>query len=238
MTASGGQSGSSGATGGSANSTGGTGASVGNGGSTDFGNGGTVNGSQGGSGNAGGLGGTQQAGNGGTVQGPPPSGGSCNDLVSPSATGGCTDGSVSVLYTNRSNAVAFNQMTMTLGLENGGADFALTDLVLRYWFNADGQSNFTGEVDYASASGPDIRDSTCVQFGDQLGSAFADIAFTAAETVGADGVDQVQLRIHTDDFAELDQSNDFSFLENGDGAANANITVYVAGTRVAGCEPE
>lgn len=152
----------------------------------------------------------------------------------PSAVGGCaTDSEIAVLYTDRSDAVAFNQVTMTLDVENTGADFPLTDLVVRYWFAADGQTEFVSEIDYAQIG----KENVCVSFGNQLGQAFADIGFSSSASIGT-GVLDVQVRLHTPNYAQQDQSNDFSFIAGAQGAPNENITVYRAGTRVAGCEPE
>ncbi len=173
-------------------------------------------------------------GGGGVIESPPLSGGSCGGgAVAPTAVGGCSQtGQVSVLYSDTTGSTDTDQLRMTLSVENAGPSFNLSDLVIRYWFTADGRSNFTGEIDYASVDG------VCVNFGDQQGSGFADVAFASSQTVGADGIREVQVRIHTSDYARLDQGNDFSFMAGAMQAANQNLTVYVAGERVAGCEPE
>jgi cellulose binding protein with CBM3 domain len=188
---------------------------------------------------AGGLGGST-SGSGGGAQNPggpatpiSPSGG-CVEAP-PTAVGGdcAAEADLSVVYTDRSDAATFNQVTLTLNVENTGADFPLTDLVLRYWFAAEqGQTEFVAEVDYAQVG----KENVCVTFGNQLGQSFADIGFTSNAPVGA-GAEDVQVRLHTPNYAQQDQSNDFSFIEGAQNAANENITIYRAGTRVAGCEP-
>lgn len=155
--------------------------------------------------------------------------------TAPAATGGCATGtSITVLYSDRSSSPGFNQLTMTISVENAGADFSLADLVLRYWFTADqGQTEFVGEVDYAEIGTQNV----CISFGNQLGQNFADIHFTTSDSIGT-GVQDLQVRLHTPNYAQQEQSNDFSFIAGADGVANANIAVYQAGTLVAGCEPE
>jgi cellulose 1,4-beta-cellobiosidase len=127
---------------------------------------------------------------------------------------------------------------MTLTLNNTGGDFNLTDLVIRYWFTADGQANFTGEIDYATlGGGADLKPSMCVAFGDQLGSQFADIGFTAGGTVGPTGIPDIQIRIHTQNYSPLDQANDFSYDAGAAAEPNPNLAIYLAGALVGGCEP-
>jgi hypothetical protein len=55
--------------------------------------------------------------------------------------------------------------------------------------------------------------------------------------VGPEGVDQVQVRLRTNDYQPWDQSNDFSFSANGTDIENRNITPYVSGVQVGGCVP-
>jgi endoglucanase len=147
---------------------------------------------------------------------------------------------VVILYTDRGNgSVNANQATMTLHVQNAGAAFDLTDLTMRYWFTDDGQSDFIAEIDYAAQTNGSSFSKTdvSVTFAEESGSNYALIGFTAGDSVGPEGVDQVQVRIHTNNYAMLDQSNDFSFLGNGSATANRNITPYINGVQVGGCVP-
>ena len=178
--------------------------------------------------------------NGGGSAGTAPIGGNCAAIPSPVATGGgcAMTATKTITYTDRSDAAASQQLSMTLRLNNTGGDFNLTDLVIRYWFTADGQANFTGEIDYATlGGGADLKPSMCVAFGDQRGSQFADIGFTAGGTVGPTGIPDIQIRIHTQNYAMLDQANDFSYDGGAAAAANPNLAIYLAGALVGGCEP-
>jgi hypothetical protein len=176
---------------------------------------------------------------GGAAGSPPISGGSCQSIVAPVATGVCaaSGGTVAITYSD-TGAGATNQIKMKLALANTGSDFNLNDLTIRYWFTANGESNFTGDIDYATLTGgADMKGSMCVAFGDQRGSQFADVAFTGGGSVGSTGIREVQLRIHTQNYAELDQSDDFSYSAGATNAPNLNLAVYLAGRLVAGCEP-
>jgi cellulose 1,4-beta-cellobiosidase len=233
--------------------------STGNGGTGPVGSAGSSSNPVSGSGGAGGTGNSKSGGSSGTGSGVvggkagsssgssgtggstgPITGGSCTNIVEPTAKGGCVATSTaSIVYTDRSNgAASTNQLTMKLRLDNTGAAIDLTKLVIRYWFTADGGASFTGDIDYATLNGQgDLKSSICVNFGDQLGSQFADIAFTGGGTAGTDGIQEVQLRVHTQNYSQLDQSNDFSYSASAQATANKNISVYVGGTLVGGCEP-
>jgi hypothetical protein len=77
----------------------------------------------------------------------------------------------------------------------------------------------------------------CVAFGDQLGSQFADIGFTGGGTVGPSGIPDIQIRIHTDGYAMLNQADDFSYVAGAAAEPNPNLAIYLAGELVGGCEP-
>ena len=211
----------------SGSSSSGTGGSLGTSGSTNNTGGSSGSGTSGSSG----TGGSTGTGGSGSVANPP---------LQPLAKGMCmATSSVVIVYTDRGNgAAASNQATMTLHVNNSGPAFDLTALTIRYWFTDDGLGDFTAEIDYASQSnGMGNKGDVSVTFGKESGSNYASIGFTAGGSVGPEGVDQVQLRLHTNDYKMLDQSNDFSYLGSAAAVANANITPYVNGTQVGGCVP-
>jgi hypothetical protein len=150
---------------------------------------------------------------------------------------------VLITYRDRSNGSATaNEPTMVLGVENTGAAFTLSELTIRYWFTADGASGFTGDIDYSSVAGG--SGSVSVSFGEELGANYAELGFSGTESVGAEGVDEVQLRFHGNPYQDMSQANDFSFIPPNpsippppDGIPNRNITPYVSGVQVGGCEP-
>ena len=200
----------------------------------------TANGGTGGSLGSSGSGGTFTA-NGGTggSLGSSGSGGTSGSV--PLAPGEClpTDDIV-VLYRDRKAAEpSTNEPSMVLQVQNpGGTSFPLSDLAIRYWFTADGTSNFTANVDYATLNGQGSLGGINVSFGQEFGSDYAEITFSGTDTVGTDGIRELQLRFHAQPYAPLDQTNDFSYLSPATTAtANRNITPYLRGSQVGGCVP-
>jgi len=228
------------AQGGTAGSSGGTAGTGGVSGSSSTGGTQSNSGTSGTGGASGSSGTSGSSGSSGT-NGSSGSAGSGSAALLPLAEGTCLPGTdqVVIVYTDRGNgSVNANQATMTLQVQNDGAAFELTDLSMRYWFTDDGQSDFIAEIDYAAqAGGANIKDDITVTFAEESGSNYALIGFSAGSTVGPEGVDQVQVRIHTNNYAMLDHSNDFSFLGNGSATPNRNITPYINGVQVGGCVP-
>jgi hypothetical protein len=210
-------------------------------------NGGTFTGSGGSSGsssnNTGGSAGSSSNNTGGSAgSSSNNTGGSAGTgAVTPLAEGDCLGQSdVTILYRDRKNgAASTNEPSMVLSVQNSGADFPLNALTIRYWFTADGGSNFTGNIDYATLDGQgNLSGSTTVTFGEEFGSNYAELAFTGTDTVNSTGVREVQLRFHSDPYSDMTQTNDFSFLSPASAATpNPNITPYVSGEQVGGCVP-
>jgi hypothetical protein len=211
---------------------GGTGSSgTGSGGtlSTTGGSSGTGTGARGGSGGAGGSGGSAGAGgsgSGGTGNTAPPPIGECAD-----ATTGGGNVELKVFYTERSMA-ADKEMRFTLRIANEGNGFPVSQLTLRYWFDDDGFPVNAGNIDFASN-----QVQATITFGEALGSNYAEIAFGSTADIGL-GVDQVQVRLRDPSYQTTpNQTNDFSYSAAAADTENRNITAYVMGTKVFGCEP-
>jgi len=228
----GGTSGAVGNTGGTSNAGSGTGGTfnTGTGGSTNTGTGGSTNT---------GTGGTTNTGTGGTAG----TAGTGNTGPLPLAEGECLPQSyLTITYQDRTNgSTPDSEPSMVLGIQNpGGLSFSLADLTIRYWFTADGAGAFSGNIDYAQLGGGQNglqSGDVSVSFGQEFGSDYAELAFSSTATVGATGVQEVQLRFHGNPYAPMDQPNDFSFISDADGVPNPNITPYVSGAQVGGCVP-
>jgi hypothetical protein len=208
---------------------------------------GPVGGSSSGSFNA--TGGSGSPSNGGSFS---PSGGSGGSFgtsgsggtgsIAPLAVGDCLDADdIVVLYLDRTSGAATNEPSMRMQVQNpGGTTFPLSDLAIRYWFTADGTSGFTGVVDYATINGQsNINTQINITFGQEFGSDYAEMTFpTLTDSIGAEGVRELQLRFHATPYAPLTQTNDFSFLQGATAlTANRNITPYLQNTQVGGCVP-
>lgn len=168
------------------------------------------------------------------------------DAATPDASvvppGAChaDDSGVVLVYTDRSSALSSDQLTLSLSVSTTVPASRLSELSLRYWFNADGVADFTGDIDYASIGGTVVAHSdVTVAFGSAPHSDYAQLSFELVD-VQSDPVvlDEIQLRLHSSDYALLDQRNDFSFLQGASAASNRNISVYLAGELIAGCEPQ
>jgi endoglucanase len=201
--------------------------------------GGTFNGTGGSSGSNSAGGSNGASGSGGSSGSASTGGTAGSGVAAPLAEGDCLDQSdVTVLYRDRGNGSAStNEPTMVLSVQNTGPEFDVADLTIRYWFTADGAGNFTGNVDYAALDGQQNLQ-VAVTFGQESGSDYAELGFSSAGTVTAAGVREVQLRFHGNPYANMMQTNDFSFLSPATSATpNRNITPYVSGVQVGGCVP-
>jgi hypothetical protein len=224
----------------------------GNAGSTGGGVGGSTGGisSRGGSSGAGtfGFGGNPSTANGGTFSangGTGATGVSGNGgtgTLQPLAEGDCLDtNDLVITYRNRAANESTNEPSLVMGVQNSaGATFDLSTLTIRYWFTADGTSNFIPTVDYATLNGQgNISGSISVTFAEEFGSNYAQMSFApGAGTVDAQGVRELQLRFHADPYQAMNQANDFSFLASATALTpNPNITPYLNGEQVGGCVP-
>lgn len=152
------------------------------------------------------------------------------DCVTPAATDPIR---VALFYTQRADA---NQISMVLALRNDGDQYPMEDLVMRYWFDPDGFTGFDATVDFAAAGAVTLTPDVAVTFGEARGMSFADINVARADAIGT-GINTIQLRMFAPNFPALTQTNDFSFLAGANNEENPNITVYVDGEQVLGCEP-
>jgi hypothetical protein len=196
----------------------------------------------GGTGAAPSTGGTGGAAGGGGTGGAPGAGGTGTGGTASTPAGNCVEtGDISVFYTETANATTQNiRMTLALLHQGDAAAFTFSDLVLRYWFGDDGLGGFVGQSFYAQAAqangGADLTANVTTTFGEELGSAYIDIGFNSNANIGA-GIQQLQMDIHSDPYANWDQSNDFSFVADANNVVNENITVFVDGEQVFGCTP-
>jgi cellulose binding protein with CBM3 domain len=214
---------------GTGSSTGGT-ASSSTGGTGSSALGGSSSSAQGGTGSS--TGGTSSGAQGGTGSSTGGTGGNPN--APPPAVGDCADedgsGNFEVSVTSRERP-ADNQISVVIGVDNVGNGFPLSDLVLRYWFNDDDLPMDQFDIDYTSAPG-----GVTITFGEALGSNFADIGFSSTNDIGT-GVEQIQIRLRTSNYATVNQTNDFSYNAGETEVVNRNISAYKSGAKIFGCEP-
>lgn len=207
---------------------GGAGVSMGGTGFTQGGSGGAV--VQGGGGGMAGsmmaMGGEAGMGMGGTGVEPP-----LDNCVETGSVGGFI---TEVLYTENVQAQSID---VTLAVRNTGAAFNMNQLSVRYWFTPGTTQPFTFACYYAqSATGATITDDVNVTFGQNAVSAFAEVTVDRAEPMGT-GINQIQLSMRANNVA-LVHDDDFSYVPDVTAfQLNPNISAYVDGVRVYGCEP-
>ncbi len=142
---------------------------------------------------------------------------------------------LTVFYTDQT---VTGQIGMRLTVSNAGSDYPMSDLVLRYWFTAGALTGFVSNVDYAALiqEAQSIAANVNVSFGEAFGSYYADINIIRPDPIGM-GIESLQLRIHTPNFDILNHTDDFSYVADATDVVNQNITAYVSGEQVFGCEP-
>ncbi|MET0409993.1 MAG: hypothetical protein ABW217_01790 [Polyangiaceae bacterium] len=210
--------------------------SLGGGGSNGTGSGGTGSSSLGGSTSSTGGTASSTGGTGSNAQGGTGSGGTGNPNMPPPAVGDCADedgsGTLELSVTSQERA-ADNQISVVIGVENVGNGFPLSDLVLRYWFSDDDLDMTVAEIDFVSGL---QKNEVPITFGEALGSNYFDVGFTSANDIGT-GIAEIQIRIHTSNYATVNQANDFSYNAGTAEVINRNISAYIDGVKVFGCEP-
>lgn len=148
--------------------------------------------------------------------------------------GSVDDFNVQVFYTDNSPA---STISMVLAVRNEGATYPTSDLTLRYWFTPGTTQEFTFTCDYAvSATNVTLTPNVGVTFGTTATSAYAEISIDSADDIGA-GIDTLQLRLYTPMFSALTHTDDFSYIAAANNVVNENISAYVGGVQVFGCEP-
>lgn len=136
-----------------------------------------------------------------------------------------------------------NQIGAKLNIVNGGAvSVPLADLKVRYWFTAtadDVTSPLVFECDYAAVGQGNITSS----FGAASGmnaDHYLEVGFLAGAGSIAAGANsgEVQARIHSSNFQNFIQTNDYSFDPTKTSFQDAiTVTLYASGTLIWGTEP-
>jgi hypothetical protein len=172
-----------------------------------------------------GTGGAGGAGMGGAGVEPPP-----ENCVETGSVGGFN---TEVFYTEN---VQNQSIGMTLAIRNTGAAFNMNQLSVRYWYTPGTTQAFTFMCYYAqSAANATITDDVSVTFGQNAVSAFAEVTIDRADPMGT-GINQIQLDLRANN-VNLLHTDDFSFVDGAMTALNPNISAYVDGVQVFGCEP-
>ena len=123
-----------------------------------------------------------------------------------------------------------------------GENVNLSDLVIRYYFTADGNQDQTVWVDnasiqmnqapwYVSYTGKVVGEVVAMDTPTDTADSYIEIAFTTTDQMAVGAALDIATRTAKADWSNYDQSNDFSYGEN------SKIAVYYEGNLVAGIQP-
>ncbi|GAB3413424.1 protein kinase domain-containing protein [Flindersiella endophytica] len=134
------------------------------------------------------------------------------------------------------------QINAYFDLFNRGKEpIKLSQVTIRYWFSADDDpATFQAECDYAVRNRDNIRRGIEVVTDGRDG---ADRVLVLGFGAGAswlnpgESTGQIQIRVHKQDWTNLDQSDDYSYQLATTYAAAPKVTAYVAGKLAWGREP-
>ena len=215
--------GGAGGRGGSSGSTGtGVGGAVGTGGATGTGGSGT-----------GGAGGT-----GGSIQD-----GSVADVPTPIDAGTCTTCKLRVQYRASDTNATDNQIKPHFNIVNvGSTSVPLRELVIRYWYTADGDRPQAYWCDYAmincsNVTGKFVKLTTPEQGADS----YLEIGFGAGAGIlaGNGQSGEIQNRINKDNYSNYNEADDYSFDPSRTSFSDwMRVTLYHNGGLVWGIDPE
>jgi hypothetical protein len=123
-------------------------------------------------------------------------------------------------------------------VNTGGTATTLSGVTMRYWFTADHAPDLIPACYYAGFGCEKVTlrvvDVEPVRTG---GDHYLEVAFTGGSLAAGATASLDQLSVRTNSGA-FTQTNDHSFLNQAAFTQNPKVTVYVAGTKVFGTEPE
>jgi hypothetical protein len=232
----------------------GTGASGGSGPTTTTGTGGVGGaGGRGGSpstgvGGAGGLGGGTGTGGSGTggaggTGGGGPQDASVADVLTPIDAGTCTTCKLRVQYRASDTNPTDNQIKPHFNIVNvGTTSIPLRELVLRYWFTADGDRPQLYSCDYAMIACSNVTGKIVkMTMPEQGADSYLEIGFGAsAGTLAPNGqTGEIQNRFNKDNYSNYNEADDYSFDPSRTTFTDwMRVTLYHNGGLVWGIDPE
>jgi hypothetical protein len=122
---------------------------------------------------------------------------------------------------------------------NKGNSLPLSELTLRYWFTAEGQSEQVVDCDYAAVQCPEIIGQVGSISETAVADAYLELQFLpgAGVLLGSHETGPIQFRVHKADWAPYDELNDYSYNGASVFTQNQRVTLYRNGELVWGTEP-
>ncbi|UOE22095.1 cellulase family glycosylhydrolase [Thermobifida halotolerans] len=144
-------------------------------------------------------------------------------------------GELQVQYRNNSLSTDDNQIGPGLRLVNtGGTTVDLADVEIRYYFSNESGGALRYSCDWAQASCSNVSAS----FG-SLSAPGADsyLALTLSGSLAPGASTEVQGRVHTSNWANFDESDDYSRSADTEWTVTGTVTAHIGGTVVWGAPP-
>ena len=158
-----------------------------------------------------------------------------------SYTGFAAD-SVQILYKCSANAAVTGSISPSLQVVNNGTtNIRLSDLTIRYWYTDDTNKTQVLNCDYAAVGTANVAGAFVTLTSPITGAnTYCEISFNQSAGILSLGENSgdIQLRIHADDYTNMNQNNDYSFDGTASAyTANPKITAYFKGTLIYGSDP-
>lgn len=138
---------------------------------------------------------------------------------------------LNVLTQNQNQNTTGNQINTFLRVVNeGNQPVAYKDLLVRYWFTAEGNQPLNATVDYAELGNGKIKGQfTKLAPARSTADTYLELRFD--ESLGTlydlSGTGDIRLRVNKTDWSAFNEANDYSYKAKAPFADNANVTLYL-----------
>ena len=123
-------------------------------------------------------------------------------------------------------------------VNNSGSAISLSQVTLRYYFSADTTGSYVFACAWAVVGCSTIT-GTISPLGNPTPTAdhYLQISFSSGSIAAGADTGDIQLRMYRADWQNVNQANDYSYVDQTSYAPNQNVTAYQGGSLVWGTEP-
>ncbi len=126
-----------------------------------------------------------------------------------------------------------NVRKLRLQVDNQAHSLPLSELTMRYWYQNEAASAENFFCDWAAVGCENITGT----FGTAEGMQYLEVGFTDGVVFGSDASGEIHLRTHHVDWANYDETNDYSYQAATELTAWGQVTAYHNGQLIWGTEP-